>query len=90
MQKSIFIVVTTMVLFFSCNSNADAPQNKKQKPEAKPSKEMYRGTHIIDVQCSGEFIPLRNRILTKQELIDAQKGDSTAKKIEYSTFITKL
>ena len=79
-----------MVLFFSCNTNADSPKNKKQKPEAKPSKEMFMCTHIIDVQCEGEFVPLRNRILTKQELTEAQKGDSTAKKIENSTVITKL
>ncbi len=79
-----------MVLFFSCNTNADSSKNKKQKLEAKPSKEMFICTHIIDVQCEGGFIPLRNRILTKQELIDAQKGDAAAKKIEHSTVITKL
>lgn len=90
MSKTIFVLVTTLVLFLSCNTSADSPKNKKQKPEKKPSKEIFQGTHIIDIKCEGKFVPLRNRILTKQELIDAQKGDEAAKKIEFSTVITKL
>ena len=47
-------------------------------------------THIIDVKCEGEFIPLRKRILTKKELELSQKGNAIAKQLNDDVIIDKL
>ena len=47
-------------------------------------------THRIDVQCGGAFLPLRNRILTSEELIVSQQNSPAAKDLNESVIIQNL
>ena len=47
-------------------------------------------THLLDVQCGGTFLPLRNRILTEKELKFSQQYTSVAKEFNERVIIENL
>lgn len=47
-------------------------------------------THRIDVQCGGSFLPLRNRILTEEELEFSQRNSAEVKEFNENVIIENL
>ncbi len=91
--------LTNIILFLaslnylSCTDGSSSNNEKSSDSESVDSdiattKQLT--THIIDVKCEGEFIPLRNRILSKNELALSQKGNATAKQLNDEVIIDRL
>lgn len=91
MDRFTFLIFLIAFLVFSCN-----PHNNKSLDEANEStlnnyqNDLILTTHIIDVKCDGEFIPIRERILTRSELMLSQKNNEAAKKLNNEVIIDRL
>lgn len=84
------VMITVFIL--SCSNENKGKVSNQTKSTVLLQKETYEtiATHIIDVKCGGEYIPLRNRILSKNELLSSQKGDKVADSINQKFIIDKL
>jgi hypothetical protein len=47
-------------------------------------------THFIDVKCDGEFLPLRNRVLSNKELLFSNNGSDSANRLNREDIIQRL
>ena len=89
----IFTLSISLLLITSCSDsdsdNVKVPaENTVFDSQINSNKSI--ATHIIDVQCNGEFLPLRNRILSKEELLISQNGSEAAKKLNSDAIIDRL
>lgn len=84
-MKDLLIIILSIVIFFlhSCESNKDEISFVSNKSE-------ILSTHIIDVKCGGNFLPLRKRVLTKNELILSNNNSEEGKRLNDELIIDKL
>jgi hypothetical protein len=90
---TIIIIFLSLLNLLSCKDRNSVNKGKFSKVDLVDSdmdSTKQLTTHIIDVKCEGEFIPLRQRILTKKELELSQKGNAIAKQLNDEVIIDKL
>jgi len=90
---TINIIFVSLLNLLSCkdrNSVNNAKLSELDSVDSVINSTRQLTTHIIDVQCDGEFIPLRKRILTRKELELSQKGNAEAKELNDAVIIDKL
>lgn len=90
---TIIIIFLSLLNLLSCKDGNSFNNEKSSEADLVDSdmdSTKQLTTHIIDVKCEGEFIPLRKRILTKNELELSQKGNAIAKQLNDEVIIDKL
>jgi hypothetical protein len=65
-------------------------KNETSTVQEKISSVRAEASHVIDLKCQGEYLPLRKEILTEKVLIDAQKGDENAKRINDKSILRNI